>query len=158
LDFSLPENDKRLTDNFEAVAKTILKFSNEDEFDFLLVGIVCQQKDFRLCHELNRQLALDLKRKEDFEIRNTKRMKNSVFSFFQYENKDADIYYIFSNKGKDDFLLPEHRNVDYLMMIKENFKRIKEQYLIDEIKKIPSVLGAYALEVKKLKSKGNLIF
>jgi hypothetical protein len=140
------------------MAKTVLKLTDDDEFDFLLLGIVCQQKDYRLCHELNRQLELNLKRDSDFEIRNTKRMKTSSFPFFQYSNKDGDVYYIFSNKGKDDFLVPEHRNVDYLLMIKENFKRIDEQELADEIKKIPIVLGAYPLEVQKLKSKGNLIF
>jgi hypothetical protein len=70
------------------MAKTVLKLTDDDEFDFLLLGIVCQQKDYRLCHELNRQVHLNLKRMDDFEIRNTKRMKNSVFSFFQFENKD----------------------------------------------------------------------
>jgi hypothetical protein len=140
------------------MGKTILKFTNDDELDFLLIGIVCQQKDYRLCHELNKNLEVNLKREINFEIRNTKRMKTSAFSFFQYENMDGDIYYVFSNKGNDDFLLPEHRNVDYLLMIKENFKRIHEQELTGQIKKIPMVLGAYALEVQKLKSKGNLVF
>jgi hypothetical protein len=140
------------------MAKTILKISNNDEFDFLLVGIACQQKDYRLCHELNRHLELDLKRQEDFEIKNNKRMKTSVFSFFQFENGEKDIFYVFSNKGKDDFLIPEQKSLDYLLMIKENFKRTNEQELISEIKKIPMVLAAYALDVKKLKSKGNLVF
>jgi hypothetical protein len=140
------------------MAKTVLKLKDDDEYDFVLVGIVCQQKDYRLCHELNKELELELKRVEDFEIQNARRSNKSLFSFFQYENKDADVFYVFSNKGKDDFLLPEHRNVDYLLMIKENFKRLNETQLLGNIKKISIVLGAYGLEVKKLKSKGNLVF
>jgi hypothetical protein len=140
------------------MAKTVLRITNDNEFDFLLIGIVCQQKDYRLCHELNQHLELNLTREKDFEIMNNKRMKTSAFSFFQYENEDSDVFYVFSNKGKDDLLIPEQRSIDYLLMIKENFKRINEQELIHAIKKIPIVLGAYSLEPKKLKSKGNLVF
>ena len=143
---------------FDKMAKKILRFTDSDDYDFYLIGIVCQQKDYRLCHELNRHLELDLTRGNDFEIMNNKRMKTSVFSFFQYLNGDDDVFYIFSNKGKDDFLIPEQKSIDYLMIVKENFKRIDEQEFINTIKKIPIVLGAYSLEVKKLKSKGNLVF
>ena len=140
------------------MAKNVLRISDDDEFDFLLIAIVCQQKDYRLCHELNKHLELNLVREKDYEIMNNKRMKTSSFSFFRYENADKDRFYIFSNKGKDDFLLPEQRSIDYLMMVKENFKRIKPQQFINEIKKIPVVLGAYLLETEKLKSKENLVF
>ena len=140
------------------MAKTVLRISNDDEYDFLLIGIVCQQKDYRLCHELNHRLHLDLKRQKDYEIMNNKRMKTSAFPFFQYANKDKDVYNVFANKGKDDFLIPEQRSIDFLLLIKENFRRLIEQELINAIKEIPIVLGAYSIEVKKLKSKENLIF
>jgi hypothetical protein len=140
------------------MAKTVLRITNDDEFDFLLIGIVCQQKDYRLCHELNHCFQLELKRQKDYEIMNNKRMKTSAFPFFQYANKDKDIYCVFSNRGKDDFLIPEQRSIDFLLLIKENFRRINESGLINTIKEIPIVLGAYSIEVKKLKSKENLIF
>src|SRR5436190_4594828 len=33
------------------MAKTVLKIDDEDQFDFILIGIVCHHKDYRLCHE-----------------------------------------------------------------------------------------------------------
>ena len=79
------------------MAKTILKFDPEDAFDFLLVGIVCQHKDYRLCHELNRKLFLELIRMDDYELLTPKRMKPTRFIMFKYQNDDEDEYFIFSN-------------------------------------------------------------
>jgi hypothetical protein len=140
------------------MAKTFLKIDGDEQYDFLLIGIVCQHKDYRLCHELNTRLALNLERGTDFEIQNNKRMKSAAFPFFEYMNEDGDIYYVFANKGKDDWLIPEQRSIDYFLMIKENFKRINEQELANEIKEIPIVLGVYPMEIRKLKSKDNLVF
>src|SRR6478609_3614916 len=103
------------------MGKTVLKFDSDDAFDFLLIGIICQQKDYRLCHELNRGLALQLARQEDYELSTPKKMKASKFPQYKYENGDRDVYHVFSNKSKDDLLVPEQHQVDYFMMIIENF-------------------------------------
>ena len=55
------------------MAKTVLKFDTEEEFDFLLIGIVCQHKDYRLCHELNQKLELNLVREKDYEVNISRR-------------------------------------------------------------------------------------
>jgi len=140
------------------MAKTILKFDSNDAFDFLLIGIICHQKDYRLCHELNRKLSLELSRQNDYELRTPKRMNPAKFALFKYENEDEDVYYIFSNKGKDDLLIPEQHQVDYFLMIQENFKRIEIQDLINEIRNINLVLGAYPIDIKTLKSREHFLF
>jgi hypothetical protein len=140
------------------MAKTVLKFDSDDAFDFLLVGIICHQKDYRLCHELNRKLSLELARQDDYELRTPKRMNPAKFAQFKYKNEDDDVYYIFSNKGKDDLLIPEQHQVDYFMMIQENFKRIEMPDLINDIRNINFVLGAYPIDVKILKSKEHFLF
>src|SRR5215218_5661981 len=76
---------------FEDMAKTILKFDPDEEVDFLLIGIVCQHKDYRLCHELNLRLELNLVREKDYEVSIAKRMNPAMFSFFKFENDEQDL-------------------------------------------------------------------
>ena len=135
------------------MAKTILKFDTDEEFDFLLIGIVCQHKDYRLCHELNRKLEINLVREKDYEVNIAKRMNPALFSFFKYENDEQDFFYIFENKGKHSLLIPEQKQIDFFLMIKECFQRHLLTDLVNSIKQIPIVLGAYPIDPRSLKSR-----
>jgi hypothetical protein len=135
------------------MSKTVLKFDAEEEFDFLLIGIVCQHKDYRLCHELNQKLSLNLGREKDYEVSIAKRMNPALFSFFKYENDEQDLFYVFENKGRHAMLISEQKQIDYFFMIKECFKRHNINDIVNAVKQIPVVLAAYPIEARTLKSR-----
>lgn len=135
------------------MAKTVLKFDTDEEFEFLLVGIVCQHKDYRICHELNQKLEINLAREKDYEVNIAKRMNPALFSFFKFENDEQDLFYVFENKGKHSILIPEQNQIDYFLMIKECFQRQNITELVNAIKQIPIVLGAYPIDPRTLKSR-----
>ncbi|MCX6274781.1 MAG: IPExxxVDY family protein [Bacteroidetes bacterium] len=135
------------------MAKTILKFDTDEEFEFLLVGIICQHKDYRLCHELNRKLEINLVREKDYEVNIAKRMNPALFSFFKFENDEQDLFFVFENKGKHSILIPEQKQIDFFLMIKESFQRQNITELVNTIKQIPIVLGAYPIDPLNLKSR-----
>ncbi len=135
------------------MAKNILKFDTDEEFDFLLIGIVCQHKDYRLCHELNRKLEINLVREKDYEVNIAKRMNPALFSFFKFENDEQDLFYVFENKGKHALLIPEQKQIDFFLMIKESFQRHNITEHVNAIKQISVVLGAYAIDPRTLKSR-----
>ena len=138
--------------------KTVLKFDSDDQYDFILAGIVCQHKDYRLCHELNAALGIDLERQDDYEIFNEKRMEKNSFSFYHYCNSEEDHYYLFSNKGDKGNLIPEQKKIDYFLMIRENVKRLPEQELINKLKELKVVLGVFKIDAANLKSREHLLF
>ena len=140
------------------MSRTILKFDSEEAFDFLLIGIICHQKDYKLCHELNRRLSLELARQDDYELLTPKKLKPSKFPLYKYENNDGDVYYVFCNKSADDLLIPEQHQMDYFLMIQENFNRIDMTNLITKLRSIALILGAYPIDVKTLKSKEYFLF
>lgn len=140
------------------MAKTILKLDNEDQFDFILIGIACQNRDYRLCHELNATLDIELTRDNDYEIFNSRRMGKISFSFYHCQTEDDDQYYLFSNKSKHGLLIPEQKQIDFFLMIKENVKRINETDLVNRLKEVKVILGIFKTDPKKLKSRENLLF
>lgn len=140
------------------MAKTVLKFDDDDQFDFILIGIVCQHKDYRLCHELNTTLDIVLKREEDYDIFNGKRMEQVSFSFYEYLTDEDDQYYLLSNKGKLGWLIPEQKQIDYFFIIRENVTRINQSELINRLKEVTIILGTFKMDPKNLKSRENLLF
>lgn len=140
------------------MAKTVLKLSNDDDYDFILIGIVCQHRDYRLCHELNRALSIELLKAEDYTVFNNKRMEDHAFSFYEYVNEEGDQYNLISNRCAKGFLIPEQKTLDYLFLIRPDKTRFDESELITTLKNIKVILGVYRQDVLKLKSKDNLIF
>ncbi|MCX6290523.1 MAG: IPExxxVDY family protein [Bacteroidetes bacterium] len=140
------------------MAKTILKLDDEDQFDFMLIGIVSQHKDYRLGHELNAKFDLHLTRENDHEVFNNKRMEKISFSVFHFVTDEEDHYHLISNKGKNGLLIPEQKQIDFFLVIRENVKKISETEMINRLKAIKGVLGVFKTNPGKLKSRENLLF
>jgi hypothetical protein len=140
------------------MAKTVIKFTNEDDYDFILIGLACQHRDYRLCHELNKALAISMLKKDEYTVFNNKRMEDHAFSFYEFTNEEGDRYNLISNRCVKGALIPEQKALDYLLLIRPDKTRIDEVELMQKLKKIKILLGVYKLEVLKLKSKDNLLF
>lgn len=140
------------------MAKSVLKLVEEDKFDFMLYGISCQLKDYRLCREINLKLDVKFTRQDDFDIFNNKRMEEQGFSFFQYETPEEDQYCLVSNRGPKGLLVPEQKQIDFFLMIRPGRRKIEESEILRQLKEIPIILGVYQLDILKLKSKSNLVF
>lgn len=131
----------------------------EYDYDFDLIGISCHAPDYRLCWSLNQKLGLKLAKKEnDLDNKPKKQTESSVHSLYEYfSDEDRVEYRLFENKSGNSIIVPEHKQVDYLLLLKNNYT-VEIEQMINAIKTIELVLTAFRIEVKTLKSKENLIF
>lgn len=129
----------------------------EEDYDFSLIGISCHTKDYRLCWELNKILHIDLIRTADYEI--NKKSEKSSFSFYEFID-DANYleYFLISNRGKNGFLIPEQKKVDFLLMIRGSISESQTKDFIGKINSLSLVLTSFNIDPNQLKSKQNLIF
>ena len=90
-------------------------FNIDPDYDFGIVGISSQDRDFRLAWALNLAFDWSLARVENHEIP----MKSGKSSHAMYEFKDEDnvIYTLLSNKGSNGYLLPEMSGFDFVLRI-----------------------------------------
>ncbi len=129
----------------------------EYDYDFILVGISCHAKDYRLCWALNNTLSLAMEKEDsDVEILHKKKVsQHSIFSYYHEENYTE--YTLVLNRGTHGLLIPEQKQADYLLMIRNSF----EDDIADvrkRVRGIEFVLMAFEIEVDGLKSKQNLQF
>jgi hypothetical protein len=137
----------------------------EYDYDFLLIGLVCHEKDYRLCWAVNRELGIDLERTGPLAISLKKGEAPARFALYLHENNDnGTACFIVSNRSEPDsngevgLLVPEQKEADFLFVAKGPFGEREEARMIEGLKKIPFVLLTIRLVPAELKSKENLLF
>lgn len=138
--------------------KVVLRIDEDEQYAFVLIGIVCQYREYRLGREVNLALQISLARDHDFEVFTKKRMDAMTFTRFSFKSEEEDEYYLLSNKGEGGMLIPEHKQFDYFLLVRPGRNEISSGDLLPPLKKISMILGAYALDPKDLKSRENLLF
>ncbi|MFI5219875.1 MAG: IPExxxVDY family protein [Bacteroidia bacterium] len=139
------------------MAKKLLKIDFSFEYDFLLFAIVCSQKDYRLCFELNQRLKINLKREEDVSLIIDSHQNRSNFSNYYYRSKLSEHYRVINNKGQAGSFIPESKNIDYFLQVKNMQSRDSSGNILQHLKKIEIISGVYEIEASKLKSADNFL-
>jgi hypothetical protein len=82
-----------------------------------------------------------------------------LFSLYRYswETTETDFYFI-GNKGSDGYLVPEMREADYFIMIRNYIDDTDLENMISALNKIPEIVAAVKIDPKKIKSRENLLF
>jgi hypothetical protein len=154
--------------------------SSDDELDFVLLGIVCPDSQYRVCSLLNDALNIDLFL-SDYVPFNLKDGKVFSFSLYRCPDEDLGLEYFFipntSNFGEVNPRTDERNNLftgveidERTMLVKElpktnYFLIIKGQELhnvqfriMDALKAVPSFAQVQLIEANELPSRKNLIF
>lgn len=136
--------------------KTYLKLSLD--LDFVLIAITASLKDYVLCHKINNNLNLEFCKIDDHEVffnPDEAPLAFSKYYFFIEEGEQE--YYLISNRNSEGFLVPEMNKVDFFMIIHQYIDKEDLNALLSGLNKMPDIQVAAQIEVKKLKSKENLV-
>lgn len=131
----------------------------EFDFDFIVLAITTSLKDYRLCFNLNKFAPANFMRVDELALPLSDNHTVALFNRYTYlpENCETE-FYLLSNKSSEGLLIPEMNRVDYFLVIKNFIDKEDLEAWITHLKQIPEVLAAVEVDVKKLKSKENLLF
>ena len=127
------------------------------EYDFILIGIFCAYRDYRLCFELNKLLDLNLERQTDLELKLDKKGSSGKFPYFLYLTDDEEEIYLISNKGTNAYFIPELKQTDYFFLVKNQSRYTDINELIQMIKSISLVSSVMEPDPYELKSAENFL-
>ena len=137
--------------------RKVLKF--EIDLDFVLIAVTTSLKDYRICYYINKCLNFNFTRKDDLSLDTHVNGSPLLFSLYHYvwESTETDFYFI-GNKGSDGYLVPEMREADFFIMIKNYIDDDDLENMISALNKIPEIVAAVKIDPKKIKSRENLLF
>lgn len=145
--------------------------------NYSLIALHCTLEDYRVAFLLNTHLHLNLKRlKKDLDFEYTA----AAYPIFEWHDEKQQMTWnlvgnickkeedslvssgtLFNNKStiiRTFNLIPEFKNVNYLLKIQNEANPIKEKLIISKIHSIPHISAVYSIDVDELKSRDNLIF
>ena len=123
-----------------------LRFNEDFELDFLILGINSHIKLYKLCWEINKKLHTSFVKNKNHTINN-----NKEFERFSYTNKNSEITYnIISNVSTTGYLEPNNKSVNYFMTVQG--ETYNTQKTIERLNQIEDILLVFELNLSKIKT------
>ena len=123
-----------------------LRFNEDFELDFLILGINSHIKLYKLCWEINKKLHTSFVKNKNHTINN-----NKEFERFSYTNKNSEITYnIISNVSTTGYLEPNNKSVNYFMTVQGEV--YNTQKTIERLNQIEDILLVFELNLSKIKT------
>ena len=123
-----------------------LKFDEEFELDFLILGINSHIKLYKLCWEINKELHTNFIKNKNHTINN-----NQEFERFSYTDKNSETRYnILSNISNTGYLEVKNKSVNYFMIVQGEV--YNTQKIIERLNQIEDILLVFELNLSKIKS------
>jgi len=125
---------------------------NDQDIPFV-IGLVSHDPDYKLSLKLNRKLDISLKTIDPviFQDEEGKIFQFSKFSGSSLANNSG--FQLVSNRAGKNFLLKRLINIDYLVLIQDPEKDLKQESIISQIREIESITGVFNIDIKTLKDK-----
>ncbi len=123
-----------------------IKFDIKDETDLLVIGITTALKDYKLAFHINKSLNINLKKTKDFCF-STNSKENNYYSLYQYNNTNDPLYInLLENRNPNGVILPNLKQVDFFMMVRNNIPDETLQNLVRSVKGIKNVIVVFMIK------------
>jgi len=122
-----------------------------------MFGVVSNERPHRMAWILNENLGFNFERKDDIHFLN-KEQQESFFSRFEFiDDLNRLQYHLLGNNDDGQRLLPELKNIDYLLIIKGAIDYVDPKLFLGRVKSLENIQLITELDPNVLKSKQNLI-
>jgi hypothetical protein len=132
---------------------TRVKLNIEQNNDYILLGIVSAEPDYKISLSLNKKFRISLKNVSPVHMPVDDESK-STFSRFSNNDDSADLKIILtSNRSGKDYLLKKLKNIDYLLQIQSSENKPNLNEITTRLREIDSVTAVFNIDIGTIKDK-----
>lgn len=135
-------------------AKKITRHRLNDDIadDFIYIGLVSSEPDYKLSLLINSQFRITLRHADPVLLINGDQQVS--YSRFSSTPSDNDIVYsLVSNKSEKQYLLRKLKNVDYIFCVNNPENEATAEKLATELRDTESVTAVFVIDPVDLKDK-----
>ena len=121
--------------------------------DYILLGLVSAEPDYKLSLSLNKKFRISLKTISQLKL---PRENNSELTFSRFSNNDdhTDLKMtLISNRSDKSFLLNKLKNIDYLLQIQNSEEDIILNEITSSLREIDAVTAVLNIDLNAIKDK-----
>ena len=123
-----------------------------EDFDFYVLAINSHTKAYRLCWSINKSLNLSFEKQKYHQI-------NDFLWFANYTAvcENGAQYTLISNRSKNGYLIPTQKNINFFLLVKNNFWNQEKKMFIRKLKNTKEILLVVEVDAKTIKKIDRLI-
>jgi hypothetical protein len=132
---------------------TRVKLSIDLSNDYILLGLVSPEPDYKLSLALNNKFRISLKNISPVIFTGDDKSEH-IFSRFSNNDDRTDLIFILvSNRSGKSFLLNKLKNIDYLLQIQISEKEVNLSLITSYLREIDSVNAVFNIDINTIKDK-----
>jgi hypothetical protein len=130
-----------------------LKLDVEQVNDYVLIGIVSSEPDYKLSLSLNKKFGISLKNGIPVKLAGES-VAGISFSRFSNNNEYSEfIVNLIANRSGNNYLLGKLKNIDYLLQMQDSENEINLNKITSSLREIDSVTAVFNIDVNAIKDK-----
>lgn len=134
------------------------KIKNTGSVSLRIIGLVTTLSDYKLCWQLNKNFNWNLQSQDYIlPLKNNSSVSTITISHFynKTDNKNKQ-FHVIANRSNNHFLLPELKNLDYLMISKHDFYYTSFDEFKNQIRSIKEIRAVFSINSKEIKKTERL--
>jgi hypothetical protein len=135
----------------QKITRVQLKIEHEEEF--ILLGLVSAEPDYKLSQSINKRLAISLRNSIPVKTGDDKTSAITFSRFTSVKNSPEIIFNLISNRSGKNFLLKKLNNIDYLFQVHDPENLYSAQSLTALMREIESVSAVFYIDLLTFRDK-----
>ena len=141
--------------NSQKVKRVQLKVNRPN--DFVLLGIVSSEPDYKLSLKLNNKFRISLKNISPIEVKDASQPELTFSRFSDINNAAGLVFNLISNRSGKHYLLNKLKNIDFIFQVHDSEKVTDISQITGILREIESVNAVFTIDINTFKDK-NLHF
>jgi hypothetical protein len=132
---------------------TRVKLQIDQVNDFILLGLVSSEADYKLSLSLNKKFGISLKNISPVAL-NGENGTELIFSRFSDTSGSPEkLFNLVSNRSGKHFLIRKLRNVDYILHIHDSDDNNNLGRIISNLREITTITAVFNIDIDTIKDK-----
>ena len=133
------------------VTRLQLKVDQDDEY--VLIGIVSAEPDYKLSLSLNKILKLSLKSQSPLKVKGEKGHELTFSRFSDLSGSPDIMFNLITNRSGNNFLLKKLKNVDFLLGIRDPDISGLTEDISSKLREIDTITAVFTIDINTIKDK-----
>lgn len=129
---------------------TRVKLNIEQNTDYILLGIVTTEPDYKISLALNKKFGISLRNISPLKFTKEDQAFSRFSNLSEHENV---IYNLISNRSGKNFLLNKLKNIDYLLQITDPENDVDLKQITSRLRETDTISAVFNIDINTLKDK-----
>jgi len=132
---------------------TRVKLDIDQNNEFILLGLVSDEPDYKLSLSLNNKFSISLKNISPLRLSGEDKSEHTFSRFSNNDDRTDLIFVLVSNRSDKNYLLSKLKNIDYLLQIQIAEKEANLTLITSYLREIDTITAVFNINMNTLKDK-----